>query len=370
MTADGLTLTQVPDQPALLSQGGGVRGPTVVTLPDGSFLLLRSEDSPSGGALLHSDDGITWSVLPGAVPGTGGSWIGGLAATRSAAAVSGDEVTGYFNTDDDETAPRQTAIWVSGDGMSWPAVTNANVFDGFAVLDLVASRDAFVGVGSTGGATTAASVLLGSPDGTTWRLVPLPAPSAAAASAGSIVATGSGFIVLGEVDGVTAAWRSPDGATWTRLSLSAPGATFYGAAAAGDRLLLSGQMTVPDPSSDEGERSVATLWLSTDGGQTWSDAGLKLGNADFVSVFSVADGLLAIASPHLVTDGMRAWVSSAGSDWQRLRMTDAGKALGDAVAPSSVAISGSRVVLVGSTLGTGAGGDRAVVWTGDLQPAP
>ena len=51
--------------------------------------------------------------------------------------------------------------------------------------------------------------------------------------------------------------------------------------------------------------------------------------------------------------------------WDPVTLADGGRGF-DRPLISGLAVDGRRVVLAGSTVGTGAGGDRLVVWTGDV----
>jgi hypothetical protein len=253
----------------------------------------------------------------------------------------------------------EPAMWSSSDGLRWDLEPKAAVV-GMVPNLLAASPGAFLGVaGSTGQAW------LGDPSGRSWtavKVMPGPDPGM---SINRVASIGNGFLAVGGVGLLATAWRSTDGRTWARLPFNRPDTSANRIAAVGDRIVVSGSVIVADPTSPDGEASVAAAWISRDGGSTWRDAGLNLAGADTVAVFAVGDGFLAAILPHESgRQPLAMFRSVRDGPWEPVRLADGGTGL-DLGWPSSIAVRGSRVVLVGSTLGTGAGGDRAVVWTGD-----
>jgi hypothetical protein len=182
----------------------------------------------------------------------------------------------------------------------------------------------------------------------------------------TVAAFGDSFVAVGSEGDVTRVWTSIDGRAWTVSPFWIPSVSLYDVAVCGNRLLATGMVTVADPTSFEGERSFAGAWLSVDGGATWADAGIDLLSADSAAALAIGDGFLLVAMPHVWRSPLRAWrldpAQAAG--WIA---TD----LGDSAVETDRAWPGrrpspSRIVLAGSTTGTGAGGDRDAIWVGDL----
>jgi len=72
----------------------------------------------------------------------------------------------------------------------------------------------------------------------------------------------------------------------------------------------------------------------------------------FIGVGPNAQGNLAV------------WTSVDGTKWQLATIDATSEEFG-----RSLAVSGSRAIIGGRTVGTGMGGDRAVFWTGEVSGA-
>jgi hypothetical protein len=334
----------LPDDPDL--HGTAVGRSPVVGLPDGSFLLLRSEDVENGGVLLHSPDGTAWAPLDGNVPGTAGTSVRGLAATPRAVVAWGapTELCGGCDGDDPPLA-----IWRSDNGMRWDLGERTTIarFEGH---DLIATERGFVLLGLD-------EILVGDPEGRTWARVPL------ALEIADVAATGDGWIAVGSADEGGVAWTSPDGRSWTRLPGVVAGGDLWSVAVVGSRVVVTGSRSVV---TEDDETSTPLVLESPDGGRSWSMSPVPLEGMDNASVLGLPGGFLVQTSTDRF-DGPRArWLAMGDGPWAPVDLEDPG--LDEHVGPSSAAGTPDRTVFADSTAGTGGGGDRVITWV--WEPAP
>jgi hypothetical protein len=110
-------------------------------------------------------------------------------------------------------------------------------------------------------------------------------------------------------------------------------------------------------------------WLSTDGGASWRQTGSTLhGTAPDLYPSSIPD-LYAMSGGFIgvgpnAQGNLAVWTSADGTKWQPATIDATSEEFG-----RSLAVSGSRAIIGGRTVGTGMGGDRAVFWTGEVGTA-
>jgi hypothetical protein len=345
-----LTFAHVADAEAL--HGDAVGSPSIVSLPDGSFLMLRREDMPNGGLLLHSADGMTWEPLAGNVPGSGGTAIRALAS-------SGGAVVAFGSLKEmDPTGPQpapKTAIWRSTDGLTWD-LAHPILVPGVDADDATGFALGFIGRGQP-----LERLLVGDARGNQWRLATYPGATDHRVSMDRVTSNAGGYVAVGSSGADGIAWRSTDGSTWARLPLVLAGVQLRGVVASGDRLVATGYR---ETGNGDADTMVPVAIASVDGGQSWSDAGIPLDGMTSVGVLAIPGGIVAIATGPRADSPDAVWFSSDGRRWSAVTVEDAA-ADEPHVLPRVAAWAGGRIVLVGNTVGTGAGGDRLVVWTCD-----
>jgi len=344
-------LERVADDPIL--HGSAVGAPGLVTLPDGTFLMHLADDVPNGGVLLRSGDGRAWAHADEAARGLDAGAILEMAANDTAVVILGaaEPMTGTGSG-----SPTAMA-WTSADGTTWKRVAAGGVLGTAGARTIVGSPRGFASVGDA-----RLTVLLSGPDGRQWRATELPVAAGARASVELVAPVWNGFIATGTVEGRSVMWRW-DGSTWVRLPFDQEASISHVISVAG-RVIATGMVETPDPANPD-QATVATLaWESTDGGSTWHDTGLPLDGVNTISVFAVEAGFLAVLAPADWRKPLTAWRSTGPGIWEGVTITDAGDDQ-DRPLAAALAVSGRRVVLAGNTVGTGAGGDRVVVWTGD-----
>jgi hypothetical protein len=341
----------VVDNAAL--HGVAVGSPRLVALPGGGFLMLKAEDMPDGGVLMRSDDGRTWHEDDASAAGLDSGAFVDLAANPTAVVVLGttQPMTGTGTENPDP------AQWVSTDGIRWTRAPDSNLFGAIGARAIVGSAIGFAIVGDSDPA-----ILMSGPEGGPWRRTQAPVPAGATVSIARVRPTARGFLAVGTVDGRSALWRW-EGAGWSRLHLVDTDGIIDVACTDG-RVIVTGTTETQDPANPDRTLLSATAWESTDNGTTWADAGIDLHAVTDVRMFAVGGGFLAVLEPGDPRAPLLAWRSSRPGVWDPVALAQGGG--GDRPLVSAIAVSESRVVLAGSTVGTGAGGDRVVVWVGDL----
>lgn len=347
-----LVLEHVPDGPAL--RGDAVGGPQLVALPGGGFLMHRSEDMPGGGALLRSADGRTWDLVDARAAGLDAGAIVALAANGSTVMVLG---TLQPRTGDGVEEP-EIVEWTSADGVSWTRAPTEPTFQAFRARDIVGSARGFAALGDPPG-----TILVSAPDGRRWQSTDVPLAPGTGASVEQVTPTGDGFLAVGRQGGRSEVWRWA-GAAWIPLRLPATDAISR-ILVSGGRIVVSGTIEGPDPADPSSTIASDIAWESPDAGTTWIGTGLPLENGADLGVFALDRGFLAVLASHDGDQPLTAWRSVAVGAWEPVALADAGRGW-DRPLASALAVSGQRVVLAGHTVGTGGGGDRVVVWVGDL----
>ena len=344
-------LERVADDPTL--HGDAVGPPRLVALPGGTFLMLKAEDIPGRGVLMRSDDGRTWDQVDASASGLDAGAIVDMAANETAVVILGttEPMTGTG------TEIPNVAEWTSADGVTWTRAPDAGALRAIGARDIVGSSRGFAAVGDA-----PLAILLSGPDGRQWRQTELPVPPGARGSVSQVAPTADGFLAVGTVEGRSAAWRW-DGSGWSRLPFD-EAATVWNVVANDGRIIVTGTIETPDPVKPDQTTVAAIAWQSTDGGTTWGSTGLALGGITDARVFAMDGGFLAVLSPGDSREPLSAWRSIRPGAWEPVTLADGGTGY-DRPGVGALALSGRRVVLAGNTVGTGAGGDRVVVWIGD-----
>jgi hypothetical protein len=346
------TFERVADSPTL--HGDAVLAPRLAALPNGMFLMLKAEDIPSGGVLLCSADGRTWGRVDTSASGLGPGAILDLAANATVAVIIGttEPLTGTG------TDTPVAVEWTSVDGIAWiPVPGAATSFGVFGAQHIVGSPLGFAVVGDA-----PLTVLMSGPDGRQWRRTDLPVPAGARGSVDQVAPAGDGFLAVGTVEGRSAAWRWA-GAGWLSLPLVESDA-ISSVVTDDERIIVTGTKEIPDPVKPDLTTVAALAWQSADGGITWGSAGLALDGIGDIRVFPMDGGFIAVLAPPSSDKPLSAWRSTRPGTWEPVTLGDPGRGW-DRPLVSAMAASGHRVVLAGNTVGTGAGGDRVVVWVGD-----
>jgi hypothetical protein len=352
--APRLLLERVPDAPAL--HGPAITAPTVVALPDGTFLMLRAEDIPARGVLLRSADGRTWAQVDARASGLDAGAIVDLAANEAGALILG-RTKPMTGTGDDVA---DQAAWASADGVTWTRVPGAAALRTIAAWDIVASSRGFAAVGDE-----PLAIAVAGPDGRAWARTELPLVAGIRGTVDRLAAAGNGFVAVGTVEGRSAAWRW-DGAGWSRLPFPDVG-SISDLVADDQRIIVTGVIEQPNAANPDLPTLAAVASESLDGGRTWSNTALSLDGISSVAAFELDGGFLAVLEPADPRGVITAWRSLRPGSWDAIGLNDeAGRP--DRAGVATLAHSGSRVVLAGSVGGTGAGADRIVVWVGDLAP--
>jgi hypothetical protein len=344
-------LERVPDSPTL--HGDAVGGPRLVTLPGGGFLMLKKEDMPSGGSLLRSDDGRTWRPVDARSSGLDAGAIEDLAASATTVVILGTaQPLSGTGTDVPELLE-----WTSADGVTWTRVPDAGPLQAIGAGGIVGSPQGFAAVGDA-----RLTILLSGPDGRTWRATDVPVAQGARGSVDEVAPTGDGFLAVGTVEGRSVLWRWA-GAGWFPVPLARTDA--ISSVVAGDgRIIVTGTIETPDPLKPDQPVVGAVAWQSVDDGVTWTTTGLALGGITDIAVFAIGGAFLAVLSPGDWRRPSTAWQSIRPGAWEPVTFAAADDGQGRPFV-SALAMSGRRVVLAGNTVGTGAGGDRVIVWIGD-----
>ena len=338
----------VPDAPVL--DFGGVNWAVDAVAPDGTFVAIVSRIGESPVAL-RSADGTTWTAA-GPFPGSSDMWVNAITRRGDmliAVGTGGHAAAG--------------AAWTSSDGATWQRVADQPAF-AQAALDRVAAGPAgVVAVDRFDGR------LLVSADGATWSPVSLGA--AGAVKVNDVAATDTGFVAVGSVGSAAAVWTSSDLQHWARAPFpdgSDASAQLVAVAAQGQRLVALGAVPAPGEAANDPWTGLG-VWISTDGGASWTLSGTTLRGDAPVLYPSSMPGLSAlsggfVAFGNALPGALAVWTSSDGTSWRQATVQAASAAAG-----RTLAISGARAVIAGNDLGTGMGGSRAIFWTGVVGAA-
>jgi hypothetical protein len=336
----------------------------VATAPDGTFVALASAiDSRLAPVVLHSVDGLTWTA-GGSLPASGDTQVSAIARWCDLLVAVGEDTTAIRAEIDKgvTTGARPGgAAWTSTDGTTWQRVPDQPAFAPGELLRVTAGPAGLMAVRGLD-----VGSLVFSHDGTTWSDAPVGTPGAKVTG---ITATDEGFVAVGSVETSAAAWTSPDGRTWQRATFtdgSDASANLVSVAAQGRRLVALGAVPAPGDEAIPGAWTGPASWLSTDGGATWTQTGSALhGTAPDLypssspDLYPLSGGFIGVG-PN-AQGNLAVWTSVDGTRWQPATIDATAEEFG-----RSLAVSGSRAIIGGRTVGTGMGGDRAVFWTGDL----
>ena len=235
-------------------------------------------DIPRAQFFVSRDDGTTWRLAAVTAPG------GGAPAPGHAAQLITHGRTGWLATGPD-------GIWTSTSGRSWTLT-------------------------STSGIT----------------------PADAGDQTSVLISTGRGYLAAGQntAEGTAVIWTSADGLHWQRMAAPQLGmpsgsgvVTDITGAAAGGGILLSGHIaTTTAQSHGTGSQTVVTrtpaVWLSTDGGVTWTLAPVPVSHGATNGLAGIAadgTGFVAVrpgnvpAGPNAQPDGV-VYASANGTSWR------------------------------------------------------
>jgi hypothetical protein len=339
----------------------------VATAPDGRFVAIASAiDSRKAPVVLHSMDGMTWTA-GGSLPASGDTQVSAIARWGDLLIAVGEDTTALWAAmaKGEATDARPAgAAWTSTDGTTWQRVPDQPAFAPGELLRVTAGPAGLMAVRGLDFGS-----LVFSRDGTTWSDAPVGTPGA---KVSGVTATDEGFVAVGSVETSAAAWVSPDGQTWQRATFSDgsdASADLVSVAAQGRRLVALGAVPAPGDEAIPGSWTGPAAWLSSDGGATWTQTGSTLqGTAPDLYPSSSPD--LSALSGGFIGVGPNAqgnlavWTSVDGTKWQPATIDATSEEFG-----LSLAVSGSRAIIGGRTVGTGMGGDRAVFWTGEVGAA-
>ena len=342
---DGLQLRHEPDDAAL--HGDGVGRPRVVALPGGGFLLLMHEDVPNGGRLFRSDDGSVWMPL-GAGERPAVPRLSDIAASPAAVVVLGQDLP----PDIGAAEPRIRAFR-SPDARTWQPVNNLAALRAVLAGTVVAESSGFAAMGGSPD-----TIAFAGPDGDGWTPTRIVLPGEA--GLWGLVPADPGFVAWGSANRTTMAWRV-DGNRWAPIDLPTEAVEPIDMAWAGDRGVVSGwdPTTAGDPDAIPKPAAMET----TDGGRSWAAVPTDLTGIDTVVTVGGPGAIYLFEYPNGGDPRAIGTVGDIG--WQEVTVEAPG-IKGDTAYIGSIAVSGRRVVAAGNTVGTGAGGDRVVIWTGQL----
>jgi hypothetical protein len=297
-----------------------------------------------------SRSGAIWSALPF----DGGP--GDQSLTSVAAGPLGFVAAGV----DRQPTGAVPMAWWSADGMSWSRAglgPGSPFQPGQSISGLAVGPSGVVAVGTieTGGDVDGMAWF--SPDGTTWRTVPLGAAGftgPAAQTVRAVTATTDGFVAVGDDANaerrVAVVWTSADGVTWRRQ----PPDAAMGELPTGRRTsgVAAGSIAGAGPVLAAGGGSSLQLWSSADGRRWAREESPVKGSPDGVLV--ATDGRSALA----FTPASGLWLRAPGASWARVSADTAVFPVPSHYSSiRSVVRSGDRLVAVGRD-----GPDNAV-WT-------
>jgi hypothetical protein len=339
----------------------------VATAPDGTFVAIASAiDSRQAPVVLHSVDGMTWTA-GGSLPASGDTQVSAIARWGDLLVAVGEDTTAIraaIDKGEATTAVPAGAAWTSTDGTTWQRVPDQPTFAPGEFLQVTAGPAGLMAVRGLDFGS-----LVFSRDGTTWSEAPVGTPGA---KVSSVTATDEGFVAVGSVDATAAAWMSPDGQHWQRATFpdgSDASADLVSVAAQGRRLVALGAVPAPGDEAIPITWTGLASWLSTDGGASWTQTGSALHGTAPDLYPSSSPGLYALSGGFIgvgpnAQGNLAVWTSVDGTKWQLATIDATSEEFG-----RSLAVSGSRAIIGGRTVGTGMGGDRAVFWTGEVSGA-
>lgn len=272
-------------------------------------------------------------------------------------------------------------VLTSVDGSGWSEVPATGLDTPMDVLDLVATPERYVAVGTLRTAEDPAGggfvpVILTSPDGLAWSTSQT--PGGREGSIRSVVPTTAGLLAVGIVDGATVAWRSTDGgSTWT----VAPGVPEV------DQIVISGGTLLAARSGfEEEEEEELTMHRSVDAGTNWEPVDTAFTDGfGFASLSSDDTGFTIFTGeayrdpssspetcyadidrcgPRSSAEDEAVLVSDDGTSWERLDLTG----LVGFFRPSSLLHTPTGDTVVLGTTGDGEWG--AWVWAASQGPVP
>lgn len=282
---------------SVASAGGQLAGNA-----DQGFVVLGGNDldNPVTSAA-YSPDGVNWESVVIDTP-TGDPWGVTDVAVGDAGfvAVSPD-------ADDDPF------VAFSADGRAWERLT-----PGMWAHHVVAGPTGFVALARTPGSCADTTDVWFSADGREWARTEAPIEGCDV-----VVATSSetGWHFVAKAGDSVRAASSTDGRTWTRLDIAqAPPAEPL---QTGGALAVSGETWVLSTSTSEPPASAPELWVSSDGGSSWSEPDVGVvgdgAQGQFQPwTFAVTDlGFVGVGLIEDLTDANQGFVlfSAQGNDW-------------------------------------------------------
>ncbi len=298
--------------------------------------------------------------------------------SRTVAAMAGGPA-GLLALGSDLSADFRTFVLSSQDGSSWSEVEATGLDAPMDVMDLIATSERYVAVGTLRGAGDPAAggfvpVILTSRDGVTWSRSQT--PGGHDGSIRSVVATAEGLIAVGFVDGAGVAWSSTDGgSTWA----FAPGPPRT------NQVVISGDTVLAAWSGSE-EEGELTLHRSVDAGTSWEPVDTTFAEGfGFASLSGDAAGFSILTAeryrdassspetcyadiercgPRSSVDDEAILVSPDGITWERLDLTG----LDGLFRPSSLLHTPTGDTVVLGRTDDGSWG--AWVWAASQGPAP
>jgi hypothetical protein len=342
--------------------------------------------------MLTSADGRTWTI-EAADPGlTQAAALHVSIVSGLAEGPSGFVAVGATALDDISSGDARA--WISADGVHWLAAASSGGMADAEMESVTAGPDGFVAVGIDGfpGGNTQLPSARGaavwrSSDGRTWSRLPWQKSFDGAVMFG-VRRTSSGYIAWGEIHNTTAAsllrppiWTSTDGLLWNRaIGVFDAGwpAPIQSIVAIGDRLIASGSRQVSESGATI---SVPAIWLSSDGGRSWTLANtpeapparpspgaiwnVGVSGSDLLAVGRHDPPLGPSTSPAFVTGSAFIWHSTdRGFTWTALPddPTFAGTTIKRVVGTDG------GFVAFGSPNDPNAVADTSLIWVGLRQP--
>lgn len=180
--------------------------------------FVASGHVPDGGRVIaDSTVGLTWQWHEIARPDAGRVF---LAAGPKGVVAVGGLLDGHAGS------------WTSADGIAWTAHPDtfgtASGTDTFELTAVIASDDGWLAVGREDpacnhdcGLTPIRALVWTSSDGLAWTRV-ADQRSLAGGAISAVARLGSGFVAVGLVGTIAAAWTSPDGRTWNASPTNRP----------------------------------------------------------------------------------------------------------------------------------------------------
>ena len=249
----------------------------------------------------------------------------GVFQTVNRIVASGNTIVTMGSQTSDGVVRQQFFVSANG-GASWRLAPVQAQGGGQAPLGYPAAR---LAGGPAGWLAVGPQAIWTSPNGLSWTLVSTKGltPMLAGDQMWVLNSTSDGFLAAGvAADGAQATqavlWTSRDGVTWQRktaaqLGLAGPGETVQDIAyitARGTDTLISGQVA-------KGGTTYAGVWLSTDGGSTWTRVTVPADHGAGTAITGLgsdASGFLAVRPGRSAngTPGAVAYFSPNGTTWQ------------------------------------------------------